>query len=115
MRLRFAHFLRPGPTDNHPADRDLRNYLVRRRTLLPNRRMREQHLRDRMQRSGRPVHQYRSNCTNPANDGALKCCSPVPSGSGFTADGADYVDMYLVKNYSGAIDFGESKPDDDLV
>ena len=46
------------------------------------------------------------NCTTPANDGALQCCSAVPSGSGFTADGADYVDMYLVKNYSGAIDNG---------
>ena len=44
------------------------------------------------------------NCGNPANDGALQCCSAVPSGSGFTADGADYVDMYLVKNYSGVID-----------
>jgi hypothetical protein len=44
------------------------------------------------------------NCTTPANDGALQCCTAVPSGSGFTADGADYVDMYLVKNYSGVID-----------
>ena len=44
------------------------------------------------------------NCGNPANDGALQCCTAVPSGSGFTADGADYVDMYLVKNYSGVID-----------
>ena len=44
------------------------------------------------------------NCTTPSNDGALQCCSAVPSGSGFTADGADYVDMYLVKNYSGVID-----------
>jgi hypothetical protein len=44
------------------------------------------------------------NCANPANDGALQCCTSVPSGAGWTADGADYVDMYLVKNYSGVID-----------
>ncbi|HYL58461.1 MAG TPA: thaumatin family protein [Candidatus Acidoferrales bacterium] len=45
-------------------------------------------------------------CKNTEEDGALKCCTAVPSGPGFTADGADYVDMYLVQNYSAAIDSG---------
>jgi hypothetical protein len=43
-------------------------------------------------------------CTTPLKDGTLKCCSQVPSGTGWTKDGADYVDMYLAKNYSGATD-----------
>ncbi|HXN14370.1 MAG TPA: thaumatin family protein [Candidatus Acidoferrales bacterium] len=43
-------------------------------------------------------------CMDTNKDGTLACCTPVPSGSGWTADGADYVDMYLAKNYSGAID-----------
>lgn len=43
-------------------------------------------------------------CTDPSNDGTLQCCSAIPSGTGWTADNAYYVDMYLAKNYSGAID-----------
>ncbi|MFZ2063246.1 MAG: thaumatin family protein [Candidatus Binatus sp.] len=43
-------------------------------------------------------------CTTPQNDGTLQCCSAIPSGTGWTADGADYVDMYLAKNYSAVID-----------